>query len=577
VRIRVVVTAHGGTSDGLTGEHQKQVFVHDDPDLVAGFPKRVASTGTSSPVFANLDGKKGDELVAATDDGRVHAYRPDGTELPGWPVRTATPNYWPFGSPAAKAAGIPAPGGAIGVGAPVVTDLDGDGTKEVVVTDFDGNVWAWEANGVRRAGFASTVIDGRRSSQVHVDPAFSVDTPGVKNEFNRTKPGFAAQPAVGDLDGDGRLDIVAAALDRHVYAWHDDGTPVAGFPVLVVDPNTVQSVDPTTHYVTFKPGTGVQEGGELVATPTLANIAGDARPEIIVGAQESYEETPNIGSHTDVVAPNPDFYAYLPGWPAKPGMLQLAALPTIGDGVSAQAVVGDVNPAPGKEIVASSAVGPLYVLNAQGASVYGKVNGLDVPATWSSGLAGGQGTFGPLRNSNDLAASIVAFGGPALGRLDGDTVADPTAPSAGLTRLLDVVGSDLQLPNDDHVMAWRGDTGDALPGFPQTSPDLAFFATPAVADLDGDGATETIVGNGTYTLAAFDANGRAPGGWPKLTGGWIVGTPGLGDWDGNGTAEVAIVRRDGWLDVWHTAGTASAATGWPRAGGNARNTGEYGG
>ena len=36
VRIRVVVTAHGGAGDGLQGEMQKQVFVHDDPDLVAG-------------------------------------------------------------------------------------------------------------------------------------------------------------------------------------------------------------------------------------------------------------------------------------------------------------------------------------------------------------------------------------------------------------------------------------------------------------------------------------------------------------------------------------------------------------
>ncbi len=34
VRIRVVVTAHGGAGDGLQGEMQKQVFVHDDPDLV---------------------------------------------------------------------------------------------------------------------------------------------------------------------------------------------------------------------------------------------------------------------------------------------------------------------------------------------------------------------------------------------------------------------------------------------------------------------------------------------------------------------------------------------------------------
>ncbi len=606
VRVRVVVTAHGGGSDGLTGISQKQAFVHHDPDLVAGFPRRIASVGTSSPVFANLDGKKGDEMIVATDDGRVHAYRPDGSELPGWPVRTATPNYWPFGSHTARADGIPAPGGAVMVGGPVVADLDHDGHLEVVVTDLEGNVWAWEANGQRRHGFFPTTLGGRTVSQVHVNPAFSLDQAGVKDQFNRTLPGFTAAPSVADLDGDGKMEIVAAALDRHVYAWHDDGTPVAGFPVLVVDPAKVSAVDPTTHHVTFAAGSGAQEGGELTATPTLADITGDGHPEIIVGAQESYQETANIGSGADVVglisaagpvgnarlyaispngtlannahAPsaNPDAGAYLPGWPAKLGMLQLDSLPTIGDGVSAQAVVGDVNPAPGKEIVASSAVGPLYVLNAQGASVFGKVGGNDVPALWTGGIDGhDNGRFGPARNSQDLVASIVAFGGPALGRLDGDATPDLTAPTAGLTRLLDILGSDLQLPNDDQVMAWRGDTGNALAGFPQTSPDLAFFATPAVADLGGTGTNDTIVGNGVFTLGAFDANGVPPAGWPKLTGGWDVGTPGLGDWDGNGKAEIAVVRRDGVLLVWHTKAPAPSLTEWPRSGGNARNTGEY--
>jgi hypothetical protein len=282
-------------------------------------------------------------------------------------------------------------------------------------------------------------------------------------------------------------------------------------------------------------------------------------------------------SNPETSSAHPNEQAYLPGWPAKLGMLQLEALPTIGDGVSAPAIVGDVNPSPGKEIIASSAVGPLYVLNAHGASVFGKNNGADVPLLWAGGVGGQDNArFGPSRTSNDIVASLMAFGGASAGRIDGDTVADITAPTAGLTRLIDVLAPDLQLPNDDHVMAWRGDTANALPGYPQTSPDLAFFAAPAIADIDRDGANETIVGNGVYTLHASDANGSAPAGWPKLTGGWLVGTPGLGDWNGDGRAELAVVRRDGWLLVWRT-GATSTLTEWPRSGGNPRNTGEYGG
>ncbi len=53
IRIRVVVKAHGGRGDGLRGESQKQAFVHADPDLRDGYPRRVAGAGAQSPVFAD--------------------------------------------------------------------------------------------------------------------------------------------------------------------------------------------------------------------------------------------------------------------------------------------------------------------------------------------------------------------------------------------------------------------------------------------------------------------------------------------------------------------------------------------
>jgi hypothetical protein len=257
-------------------------------------------------------------------------------------------------------------------------------------------------------------------------------------------------------------------------------------------------------------------------------------------------------------------------------MLQLESLPTIGDGVSTQAVIGDVNPAAGPEVVAAAATGPLYVLNGHGTSVFGAVNGKAVPLLWSGGLAGQDNArFGALRNSNDIVASAVAFGGASIGRLDGDALPDLTAPTAGLTRLIDILGADLQLPNDDHLMAWNGTSGNALPGFPQTTADLGFFVTPAIADLDGDGHNETIAGNGVYTVNAFDSTGARPRGWPKLTGGWLVGTPGLGDWDGDGRVELAVVSRDGDVFVWRTHARADAPTEWPRSGGNGTNSGAY--
>ncbi len=613
VRFRVVVTAHGGAGDGLTGMSQKQVFVHDDPQLVPGYPARVDGVGTSSPAFADLDGRPGDEMVVATDDGLIHAFDRSGRDIRGWPARLAPMPTWPDRSPTARRDRIAPPGGQVGVGAPVVADLDADGRPDVVVTDFEGNVWAFDSNGRARPGFGALPVDGRLRSPVRVDPRFSADLPAVQNPENRLQPAFLGQPAAADLDGDGRLEIVATSLDRHVYAWHADGTPVDGFPVLVVDPATVESVDPTSHSVTFKAGANAKEGGGMVAPPSVADLDGDGRPEIVVGAQEEYEEPVNIGDGASTLAllaaagsdvgntrayaispdgtragnpvadpAQPDAAAYLPGWPAKVGMISLEVLPTLGGGVAVRPVVGDVNAAHlGPEVVVAGAVGPVYVFDAHGRSVFGQVAGRDLPLAWSGGLGGeGNARFGAKRSSNDVVASIADFAGPSIGRLDADATPDVVSPVAGLTRLLDVQGDDHQLPADDQLGAWSGLTGNALEGFPQKVSDMAFFVSPVVADVDGDGRNESIAGNGVYMLEARRADGTAPPGWPKLTGGWLVGSPALGDLDGDGRAELAVVRRDGVLIVWHTAQPAAPgrpAGEWPRSGGDGANTGSYGG
>ncbi|MFZ4431787.1 MAG: S8 family serine peptidase [Microthrixaceae bacterium] len=568
-RIRVVVT----DERGLVGTMHRVFQVHEDPTRHTD--RREPGVGTSSPVFADLDRDGADELVVAADDGVVRALRPDGSMLPGWPARTSDAPYWHPTSPTVLAERIPTPGAAISVGAPAVDDLDGDGSPEVVVTDLDGGI---------------TVIgaDGSIRSRARTEPDFS--RPSATDSRNRLKPGFLGGAALGDLDADGDLEIVAAAQDRHLYAVHHDGRTVDGFPVLLVDPAKIASVDPVTEQVRFADPSTTGQGGEIVATPALADLDGDGRPEVIIGAQEQYTEPaaifPPIGSGnsrlyavssrgsdnpegSDRSPGHPDDRAYLPGWPVAVPMVIQQVLPAIGQGITTQAAVGDVDGDGAVEVVTASASGQARVFERDGSSTYGAPLGLQLGLNWLDAAP-------PGTNSTDTEALVVAFSGPSIGQVRSTRGLDIAVPTSGARRAIDALAPNRQRDADPQVTVWSGRTGGILPGFPRVIADLPFFVTPAIADVDGDGRNEVVAGNGVQLLDAFSASGPQAPGWPKLTGGWVVGTPGFGDWDGDGTAEVATVRRDGRLLVWDTPTPADRIGDWIRFGGDTRNSGGSG-
>lgn len=574
-RIRIVVT----DAEGRTGVALKQIFVHEDPDRVV--QRRVPSAGTASPAHADLDGNGTDELILPTDDGTVHAFTADGTELAGWPVRTGPAAWWPTGSATARADGIGQPNDLIGVGAPVVADLDDDGFLEVAVTDVAGHVSVWNRTGdlVFRAA---------------VDPRLSPEA--ATSRVNRLKPGFLAAPAAGDLDGDGDLELVAAAMDRHVYAWHHDGAPVDGFPVLVVDPARVQSVDPVNRSITFRGDLdGVGDGGELIVTPTVADLTGDGRAEIVVGPQEQYKDEtvgvfppvgiPGLSGNTRLYAiwgdgaahqrtgadrhpQHPHDQAYLPGWPVKLPMVVSGVLPLIGNGVNIQAVVGNLDRDPAPEIAAASSAGPLMVFDVDGRTPVGREFGVQVAPEWLGE------NRSPNANTEDGGIRVAAFGGPSLGDMTGDGRLDVAMPTVGLIGALDRLLPGFQ-PGHNHMSIWNMRTQTLTAGSPRQIRDLAFFSVPALVDVDDDGDLDVALGHGVSLIESTDARGDVAPGWPKLTGGWVVGTPSFGDRDGSGRAEMATVRRDGWLQIWDTqARTERLGDGWPRWGNDGTNSGD---
>ena len=86
VRLTVTDQSPGTRVPGV----DRRVFtaIPGGQNLRPGYPKRLATGGEAQPRYADLNGDGVPELILPTEDGVIHAYEPDGSELPGhraWP------------------------------------------------------------------------------------------------------------------------------------------------------------------------------------------------------------------------------------------------------------------------------------------------------------------------------------------------------------------------------------------------------------------------------------------------------------------------------------------------------------
>lgn len=594
--VRIVVrTAHG---TAMSGEDRRQLFLHRDRDMLPSFPLELHSDGSSSPLLIDLDGDNRNELVVATSDGFVHALRPDGAELPGWPVRTARLPLHLAERAYHAVDGVGADHNAAVIGALAAGDLFGDGRLEVVADDNQGNVYAWDQNG--RVVFHQH--SDARFSGAPLTPFHTVRQ-GVRD---RTERGFASAPVLASLDGRG-LDVIAAGEDRHVYAWHANGRLVAGFPVLVADPDKVAAVDRRTGHITFRnvdPSPGLSEDqGKIIDTPAVARLPGQAHPVIIVGTNEEYgvhtgdEGDVNISPSSSLLTSplaragalkfaNGRVYAiradgglhgqnpFLPGWPAKIGIIDAGLLPDVGEGINGSPVLAPIScpsGGAGMKIGVTPDAGPAYILNPNGSSCYGTTAGHDNTL----------GTdFTPDSRRSDTP-TYAALGYPAFGSFDGRAISF-FAPATGLTRALDVAAPEYQ-GGQDFLGAWDPTSTAAQfrPGFPAPVNDLQFLTGPAVGQITAGGGQSVIEGTSSQDLEAFGARGTPSGsGWPKLTGDWIAATPTLGSFGTLDTArgsrkDVVSITRSGVLSVYRTPAPACSPSSSPRFHHDIANSGDY--
>jgi Subtilase family/FG-GAP-like repeat len=500
----------------------KFVALPKHSNLAKGFPLKLGTSGEASPQLADLDKDGRDDIVLPTSDGKLRVISGRRAKpLKGWPrsMRATTGSR-----PVAKRIGTVRSGF---VGTPAIGDIAGSSAPEVVATGLDGRVYAWTRRGKPLRGFPYRIGITRPSDRGRLDAA------------------IYASPALSDLDGDGKLDIVFGAADQRVYAVKGDGTNVPGWPVTARD--------------------GANgDVAKILSSPAIGDLDGDHRPDIVEGTAEVYGSAPQTTGRV---------YAWnakgklLPGWPVKPSGLAADAIPIVGEGVPVSPVLADVDGDRRDEVAIAAFTGEPELYRGDG--------------TRMTKTLGQQGHFQTVLTGEGAktdAPSFIALGAnQAFGRTSSR---GPLKLFGGGvdSRLIPAQYSPaLHVPFDHLLGGWDAASGDWLPSFPIPMEGWTIVTAPTLADVDGDGNAEVVAGSSGNMLHAFKENGAEPGGWPKQAYGWLLAAPTFGDVDGDGRLEVVAVTRDGWLWVWHTPARASAgALVWPSFRHDLRNTGRYG-
>ncbi|MBI5508797.1 MAG: S8 family serine peptidase [Deltaproteobacteria bacterium] len=569
---RYTVTLRLRVEDAVgKGESRKTVYVHHDATWKPGFPLQLGGAGTSSPKLFDLDGDGRMELVLGDDNGLVHAFTAEATELAGWPVRTnagrvvrhPTGRGYVLGPDGVAGSGdeLAADVPSAVLAAVAVADLEGDGVVDVVAATLDGEVYAFTAAGALKPGFPVDAT-GQAAGSVTGRDAF-------------IELGVFAAPVLADLDGDARLEIVVATLDQQVTAIRPDGSVLAGFPVSGPrDPSDLSKPFLRLPYE----GNPVGQVRRIVSSPAVGDLDNDGNLEVVVGTNEAINEQISLvhAFTYDKAALRPVAYRADCGddfnrrrcFPIQMVGGYPNALPYVGEGTPGSPVLADLD-GDGKLEIGAAAIAD-----------FGRLFHHDGFDSFSSAVSAYRelksyyGYYGADSNSGE-PSSLAMIDSGTFADLDGDGVLDYFLGTAGSQFVNNLQYDGVRADFDHQVSGWSTATGEMLAGFPQVMEDLQFFLNPLVADVDGDGEAELINSSATFVVHAWRADGTVPAGWPKFTGQWQIATPALGDMDGDGLLEMAVVTRAGALFVYELEGRATGNVQWSSFRHDARNTGNY--
>jgi hypothetical protein len=455
-------------------------------------------------------------------------------------------------------------------------DLDQDGKDEYVTGDGSGYLHAFKMGGSELAGFpvamprstyqgptavnfasifapiASGDIDndGRADIVVatlegqviavdhdgQIKPGFPVRTSAPNwNVVNKAEPlalGSMASPVIADLTGDGPSEIIVPSMDGKLYVFNANGTNTNGFPMKILAENKM---------------------ARLMSSPAIYDIDQDGIKDFILGSNHTADATGYLfaisGLGTRVKAP------FINGFPARVPLIKDAVLPTVGTGIPTSPAITDFDGDGVPEILIHAFVGKPYLF------------GMDGRIKKSLSIR-----VSDQHETNDEFV-LAAFGHPAPIDILGRGYPQPTTVGVGQRMLVSLLLGGKRLDYNHMMGAWDAISGEMISGYPKSHDDMILAGSAVAIDTNNNGRMEMAVGSGGYYLRIKGADGVDK---KHFTGGWIFGAPALGDIDGDGFVDIAATTREGNLFVWRTTARKSPTVPsqtWSTFKGNNQRTG----